>query len=66
MDEWMMDGWVVEWVGGWIGEWMDGLGVGGWMDGQKSGSIWRNTHYMSRIPRDAHGTRRSRRTWNKT
>lgn len=30
-----------------------------------SGSTWRNIHHMSRTPRDAHGTRRSRGTWKR-
>lgn len=36
------------------------------MDGQMSGSTWRLTHHVSRTPRNAHGTRKSRGTWNKT
>lgn len=43
-----MNGWVGSWVMGQTDEWR----------------IWRNAHHMSRTPRNPHGTRKSRRTWN--
>ena len=45
-----MNGWVGSWVMGQTDEWR----------------IWRNAHHMSRTPRNPHGTRKSRRTWNQT